>query len=365
MTTIAPNIATSGTALDVKDVAAGHHDCASDFISGATIIYRRSDDPNNQNMYKTSGDTGAATTSQIIATRGSADVYFTAVEEDNAGSNARQYVKATDQANGKFTMNANTKAVAAATTASQVQNFFAADIAAGANIKFTYYVGKSGTDAGVIAGKTLLLNGRRYRVRSRTSGTAAKVTLNENFAGGQLRQICASCITAYTMGGDSVTSSAKINLADGDRILVGGFVHEDFMTNVIGAVSDATAITTSPKGSDGTKANIAGAAGDTTGQTAALFVVQGHDANPSVGTLVTEDASGTTYHYVAQCSNRGSCDAGTGLCKCFKGYSNDNCDTQNMLAAYACTCTPSLISGCYCCAYYMYQCTNHTCYMLR
>jgi hypothetical protein len=36
---------------------------------------------------------------------------------------------------------------------------------------------------------------------------------------------------------------------------------------------------------------------------------------------------------VSQCSNRGACDGSTGICACFKGYTNDNCDTQNMLAA--------------------------------
>merc|ERR1719163_393900 len=356
LTTVAPNIATSGTALDVGDRAAGKHDCAGDFIGSASIIYRRSDDPNNQNMYSTSGDTGAATTGLLIGSRGSADVYFTAVEQDNAGSSATQYVKAIDSAAGKFTFNAAAKTTAAtvafvngfgpidiptcaddvteviASTTTQSTNFFGTDVAANANAKFTYNLGKTGTDAGVTAGKVLLLNGRRYRVRART-GTAAKVTLNENYAGGQLRQVCASCITEYTTAGTGVTSSAKINLDDGARIVIGGFVQADFVTNVIGAVADATAIVTSAKASDGTKDNIAGVGSDTTGQTAALYTVQGIDGIPQKATLVTENSAGVTYHYVAQCSNRGTCDAGTGLCKCFKGYSNDNCDTQNMLAA--------------------------------
>jgi ABC-type proline/glycine betaine transport system substrate-binding protein len=68
-----------------------------------------------------------------------------------------------------------------------------------------------------------------------------------------------------------------------------------------------------------------------TGKTKALYkVLNGMGYKPYE---ITEAAAGTTYQYVAQCSNRGSCDASTGLCKCFKGYSNDNCDTQNMLAA--------------------------------
>jgi hypothetical protein len=40
----------------------------------------------------------------------------------------------------------------------------------------------------------------------------------------------------------------------------------------------------------------------------------------------------STYEYVAPCSNRGLCDGDSGVCQCFPGYTNDNCDTQSSLA---------------------------------
>merc|ERR1712146_128182 len=39
-----------------------------------------------------------------------------------------------------------------------------------------------------------------------------------------------------------------------------------------------------------------------------------------------------TFTYVSQCSNRGLCNGDDALCECFKGYTNDNCDTQYSLA---------------------------------
>jgi len=38
------------------------------------------------------------------------------------------------------------------------------------------------------------------------------------------------------------------------------------------------------------------------------------------------------YRYVGECSERGICNTDTGVCECFAGYTNDNCDTINALA---------------------------------
>lgn len=48
--------------------------------------------------------------------------------------------------------------------------------------------------------------------------------------------------------------------------------------------------------------------------------------------FIPDMGSPHTAEWVAPCSNRGLCDLTSGLCTCFAGYTNENCDTQSALA---------------------------------
>merc|ERR1711988_1549641 len=119
--------------------------------------------------------------------------------------------------------------------------------------------------------------------------------------------------------GITVNKALSVNL--GDQLLVGGYVHADTKTAVATATSAGGTHTT------GTSGTITMSAGSTcsalAAQTRALF--REINTNGYVGSKITEVATAAPFQYVSQCSNRGTCDSSTGICKCFKGYSNDNC----------------------------------------
>merc|ERR1711939_1133715 len=69
-TPVAPNQLT----VDIN----ANNDCHYDAFPGTTsgdVVYRRTDDPNNQNVYATSGDSAAVSAQGYCTTRGSADIY--------------------------------------------------------------------------------------------------------------------------------------------------------------------------------------------------------------------------------------------------------------------------------------------------
>merc|ERR1712100_492939 len=204
------------------------HDCSGRLLSDTTVTYpiqRRSDDTSNQNLYKTSGDVAAARGSAVgditrahikagnpatptydaaaavsviavVTTGGSETTTITTVGANVASiANDDKFYFHTY---GPFVMDSFTAGTdtddlvfAGATKQEAITQHFGAAVAATANIHMT--TNRGAADSNIATGKALLIGGRRYRVKA-VSGTA--ITLSETFAGGQLRQVCAGCVTA-------------------------------------------------------------------------------------------------------------------------------------------------------------------------
>merc|ERR1719262_1144955 len=240
------------------------HDCHTDAVSSGDILYRRTDDPSNQNLYK-STDTAAAT-GALLTTRGSPDVYVLAHTATEA-TVATGY----DTGTSKFTIETDLNAATTGTTENWFVNGFGpytatADVAADAT-EFTLdaasggkatldfnsatftgakmQVTATGTSSTVSAGDILALNGRRYKVKSSAGDVSGKFTLTENFAGGQLVQVCSACVSAVSVA-SVITTSQKVSVNKGDYVLVGGYVHDNLKIHVSeaqGTANDDTTVT--------------------------------------------------------------------------------------------------------------------------
>lgn len=196
----------------------------------------------------------------------------------------------------------------------------------------------SDTKSITVGTHVLAIAGRRYKVENKgaagTTGAVAngKVTLGDVWTNGIVR-LCSQCVTDVATDGASITTDQKVTLAIGDQLLVGDYVAEDLAVTVAAVVTDSTTVVTSPGCWLGNcvGAGTAIAASGLTGLSGTNKKDLYKKMNPLgyTGTFCTEDATGGTFEYVAQCSNRGYCDAALGACKCFGGYTNDNCATQN------------------------------------
>merc|ERR1719198_1179347 len=97
---------------DTSLVVNNDHDCTHDGFTSA--IYRRSDDPSNQNLYKTA-DTAVATDA-IMTTRGSSDVYIVTGAAEGTG------VKSFTIADSRFEISGSLSAAGEAAAAIFVNN---------------------------------------------------------------------------------------------------------------------------------------------------------------------------------------------------------------------------------------------------
>merc|ERR1711964_280799 len=155
------------------------------------------------------------------------------------------------------------------------------------------------------------MGGRRYKVKSvgaTTAGLAsAKVTLTESYAGGMILEDCANCVTASALATliGTITTSRTVSRVIGDGFMIGGYTNINLVFGAFSTATDASLIL-----------NAGGKNGHPllmytfTGQTKALYkVLNGMGYKPYE---IWEKVAGTTYQYVSQCSNRGSCDSSSG-----------------------------------------------------
>jgi hypothetical protein len=352
-----------------------HTECQIDFVNGGNnVIYRRSDDPSNQNLYQATTDTAVWASQQYCFMRGAVDVYpcemtgSTAISTPTAatfsvggsrGNTQGLVTKTSDNGNSitnsgsiypyVFLDNLGPYAVVSSlTTTVTIEAAEHSDFTKHWEHSTYRYIGiniyKVIDDMDNLAsGAILLINGRRYRVtgaQSTVAGSYGGIRLSETYAGSAYMEMCSNCVDEVSNdSSNSVTGSDitirndwgyGIDLYAGEQLMVGGASAFDTLMPVAVDVHDCEVgcdiKTTSSAGGGGIKVPTIAS-----GAARALYKVI--NTNGYTPIIVTESKYQSTYQYVSQCSNRGTCNNEAGICLCYKGYTNDNCDTQNMLAA--------------------------------
>merc|ERR1711967_127733 len=380
----------SRTTPAIAAVTLDMEDTESWFYFTAAIkspVYTRTDDPDNQNFYEAASDTAAEALDTYCSMRGTNTLYVCASDTDatkttvmGAAATAKTITVAAAPADtagfiahaglfigvaGPYRIEGTPGATVtlADTQAEQTSfsDYFAAAGVANAAAPIWYTKTSASADytgAAVPSSTMVLLGGRRYKGTSATSkliqnhdatsaaaaaGSAyvgSYIELTETWSGPALEEICSKCVDEVVAGavGTASTQTFKVgagttfNLAANQGLMVGGsasydkllWVNADFTGGDGAGTADVTVNSLTGSFATAKTADAASTASDLD-----LFRITNNSFKP---VFVTEVSRQTTYQYVSQCSNRGTCDGETGVCTCFKGYTNDNCDTQNMLA---------------------------------
>jgi len=131
---------------------------------------------------------------------------------------------------------------------------------------------------------------------------------------------------AYVYGANQVYAAMDSATAVvGDKVLYGNEV------NIVTAV-DTNLVTLKNAVVLGTSDSLGVVDELGAGETAdAQVSIVGYDVHEMYILTENEADLSASYTYVSECSNRGLCEGSSGLCKCFKGYTGDSCQTISEL----------------------------------
>merc|ERR1711967_123440 len=324
-----------------------HTECLIDFTQVASSnpatlpIFRRSDDPSNQNVYKTTADTAKFAASGYCFSRGSTRVYPCQYHgiTDATSANAIRGGSSADAAKGTvthagtptdysgtaathpymfidnlgpFKVSAYTSQTAIKFDVTQmdgISKFYTASDYAKVTLS-TYQVIDDADD--LPAGSILLMNGRRYKTAAaQTSGSGeGGIALTETFAGSSYLELCSGCADSMADGGTNTDTGSEIqtdgnfgggfDLKRGEQLMLGSATKFDAQLSV---VVDQVALF-----NDGSTAGALGTKAATIAANSDVAIYKVHNTAGYKPVIVTESASNTIYQYVSQCSNRGACD---------------------------------------------------------
>merc|ERR1711881_420961 len=169
-----------------------HTECLIDFTQVDNIpIFRRSDDPSNQNVYKTTADSANAIRGGSSADAAKGTVTHAGTPTDYSGTAATHPYMFIDNL-GPFKVSAYTSQTAIKFDVTQmdgISKFYTASDYAKVTLN-TYQVIDDADD--LPAGSILLMNGRRYKTAAaQTSGSGeGGIALTETFAGSSYLELC-------------------------------------------------------------------------------------------------------------------------------------------------------------------------------
>lgn len=131
---------------------------------------------------------------------------------------------------------------------------------------------------------------------------------------------------AYVYGANQVYADMdSATPVVGDKVLYGNEV------NIITAI-DTNVVTMKNAVVLGTSDSLGVVDESGAGETAdAQVSIVGYDVHSMYILTENEADLSASYTYVSECSNRGLCEGSSGLCKCFKGYTGDSCQTISEL----------------------------------